>query len=105
MTDARPTAAYWEAGAASNKDEEPPPEELENLSDDEAGGQGQRHRGEEGRMGKPSSKQKSGLYAMKGPKDAFAATGLPHSRPTRKAGSRSRMASATSRWAPRKSAD
>ncbi|MCB9754961.1 MAG: hypothetical protein H6713_33915, partial [Myxococcales bacterium] len=38
MTDARPTAAYWEAGAASNKDEEPPPEELENLSDDEAGG-------------------------------------------------------------------
>lgn len=37
---------------------------------DEAGGQGYRHKGEEGKMGKPSSKQKSGLYAMKGPKDA-----------------------------------
>ncbi len=47
--------------------EEPPPEE----SYDEAGGQGQRHKGEEGRMGKPSSKQKSGLYAMKGPANAI----------------------------------
>jgi secreted protein with Ig-like and vWFA domain len=30
----------------------------------------QRHRGEEGTMGKPTSKNKAGLYAMKGPKDA-----------------------------------
>ncbi|MCA9692083.1 MAG: hypothetical protein KC636_20945, partial [Myxococcales bacterium] len=28
-----------------------------------------RHSGEEGKMGKPSSRQKSGLYAMKGPRD------------------------------------
>ena len=32
---------------------------------------GQRHKGEEGKMGKPTSKQKSGLYAMKGPKNAI----------------------------------
>jgi hypothetical protein len=51
------------------KEEEPPPEET-NVSDDEAGGTGQRHKGEEGKMGKPSSKSKSGLYAMKGPKNA-----------------------------------
>lgn len=51
------------------KEEEPPPEETE-VSDDEAGGTGQRHKGEEGKMGKPSSKSKSGLYAMKGPKNA-----------------------------------
>lgn len=50
-------------------EEEPPPADLENT-DDEAGGRGQRHRGEEGRMGRPTSKMKSGLYAMKGPKDA-----------------------------------
>ena len=52
-----------------NKEEEPP-EQEEELSDDEAGGTGQRHKGEEGKMGKPSSKSKSGLYAMKGPKNA-----------------------------------
>lgn len=50
-------------------EEEPPPEQ-EN-SDDEAGGTGKRHKGEEGKMGKPTSKNKSGLYAMKGPKDAI----------------------------------
>ncbi|MCX4247302.1 vWA domain-containing protein [Paraliomyxa miuraensis] len=38
--------------------------------DEEAGGQGQRHKGEEGKMGKPTSRQKSGLYAMKGPAHA-----------------------------------
>ncbi len=38
---------------------------------DEAGGQGQRHKGEEGKMGKPSSRQKSGFYAMKGPANAI----------------------------------
>ncbi len=52
------------------KEEEPPPEEEED-SDEEAGGTGQRHKGAEGKMGKPSSKSKSGLYAMKGPKDAI----------------------------------
>lgn len=31
------------------------------------------HRGEEGKMGKPTSKAKAGLYAMKGPKDAAPA--------------------------------
>ncbi len=30
-----------------------------------------RHKGEEGKMGKPSSKNKSGLYAMRGPKDGL----------------------------------
>jgi TonB family protein len=52
------------------KEEEPPPEEQED-SDEKAGGDGQRHKGEEGKMGKPTSKSKSGLYAMKGPKDAM----------------------------------
>ena len=52
------------------EEEPPPPEDMEN-SDDEAGGTGQRHKGEEGKMGKPTSKSKSGLYAMKGPKDAI----------------------------------
>jgi TonB family protein len=48
--------------------EEPPPEQ--DNSDDEAGGEGTRHTGEDGKMGKPTSKNKAGLYAMKGPKDA-----------------------------------
>ena len=52
-------------------EEEPPPEEEVADSDDKAGGDGQRHKGEEGKMGKPTSKSKSGLYAMKGPKDAI----------------------------------
>ena len=50
--------------------EEEPPMDLEN-SDESAASVGQRHKGEEGRMGKPTSKSKSGLYAMKGPKDAI----------------------------------
>jgi TonB family protein len=53
------------------KEEEPPPEQTENADNEEAGGTGQRHKGEEGKMGKPSSKNASGLYAMKGPKDAM----------------------------------
>ena len=44
--------------------------EAYDVSDDEAGGLGTRHKGEEGKMGKPSSKSKTGLYAMKGPKNA-----------------------------------
>jgi Ca-activated chloride channel family protein len=38
--------------------------------DDREGGHATRHKGEEGKMGKPSSKSKSGLYAMKGPSNA-----------------------------------
>lgn len=37
-------------------------------TDDEAGGIGVRHKGEEGRMGRPTSKAKRGQYAMKGPR-------------------------------------
>lgn len=37
----------------------------------EAGGVGERHAGEEGKMGKPTSKAKTGLYGMRGPKDAI----------------------------------
>ena len=33
------------------------------------------HKGEEGKMGKPSSKSKSGIYAMKGPKNAIPQMG------------------------------
>jgi Ca-activated chloride channel family protein len=51
-------------------EEEPPPMDEEN-SDEEAAGTGQRHKGEEGKMGRPTAKMKSGLYAMKGPKDAI----------------------------------
>ncbi|MBK9758363.1 MAG: AgmX/PglI C-terminal domain-containing protein [Nannocystis sp.] len=50
---------------------EPAPLAPEANTDEEAGGTGQRHKGEEGKMGKPSSESKSGLYAMKGPKDAI----------------------------------
>ncbi|HEY0137714.1 MAG TPA: von Willebrand factor type A domain-containing protein, partial [Nannocystis sp.] len=52
------------------EDEEPPSEDQENT-DEDAAGAGQRHRGEEGKMGRPTSKMKSGLYAMKGPRDAI----------------------------------
>src|SRR5690606_7872036 len=36
------------------KEEEPPPEEEVDDSDEKAGGDGQRHKGEEGKMGKPT---------------------------------------------------
>lgn len=55
-------------GSLSAEAPPPPPEEWE--MDAEEGGTGQRHKGEEGKMGKPTSRTKSGLYAMKGPKDA-----------------------------------
>jgi secreted protein with Ig-like and vWFA domain len=48
--------------------EEAPPEEL---GLDEAGGQGQRHKGEEGKMGRPTAKMKAGLYAMSGPRSVI----------------------------------
>jgi hypothetical protein len=52
------------------EEEEPPPEDQ--INTDEVREHGQRHRGEEGKMGRPTSRSKSGLYAMKGPKDAIA---------------------------------
>jgi len=64
------TNRFLRAIAKPDVIEEEPPVDLEN-SDDEAAGTGQRHKGEEGKMGKPTSKNKSGLYAMKGPKDAI----------------------------------
>ena len=45
------------------------PEWLKKKSEDEAGGKGKRHKGEEGKMGKKTSKNKAGLYALKGPAD------------------------------------
>ena len=59
-----------DALAISDGDEEAPPPSDEEDSDEEAGS-GTRHKGEEGKMGKPTSRSKSGLYAMKGPKDAI----------------------------------
>jgi TonB family protein len=49
--------------------EEQIPEWLKKKSDDEAGGKGKRHKGEEGKMGKKTSKNKAGLYGLKGPPD------------------------------------
>ncbi len=48
-------------------EEEPPPED--DGEDDD--GDIARYKGEEGHMGKPTAKNKKGLYAMKGPKDAI----------------------------------
>jgi hypothetical protein len=39
-------------------------------TEDSAGGQGQRHTGDEGKAGKPTAKQNAGLHATKGPRDA-----------------------------------
>jgi Ca-activated chloride channel family protein len=66
-------------GAFLNADRlelEAPELELEKVAtksdeqSDQAGGHGSRHKGEEGQMGKPTAKQKSGAYAMKGPSNA-----------------------------------
>ncbi|MEM6993965.1 MAG: VWA domain-containing protein [Myxococcota bacterium] len=46
------------------------PPAAEAGESDEAGGRGQRHAGEEGVMGRPTSRSRSGLYAMKGPREA-----------------------------------
>lgn len=51
-------------------DEDPVPEEVATDSKLEAGGSGKRHAGDEGAMGKPTSKQRNRAYSMKGPKDA-----------------------------------
>jgi Ca-activated chloride channel family protein len=47
----------------------PPP--TQESSDEEAEDSGVRHKREEAWMGKPTSKHKSGLYALKSPKDAI----------------------------------
>lgn len=49
--------------------EEQIPDWLKKKGPDEAGGKGKRHKGEEGKMGKKESKNKTGLYGLKGPKD------------------------------------
>src|SRR5262245_50626400 len=64
-----------EVAESEIEEEAPPPEQEVELVfhgriDEFVGGNGQRHKGEEGKMGKPSSKSKSGLYSMKGPKNA-----------------------------------
>ncbi len=50
------------------------PEEIvevtEERSDEESGGEGTRHAGAEGKMGDPKTNKQSGLYKMKGPRDA-----------------------------------
>ena len=51
------------------EEKEEVPEWLKKKSDDDAGGKGKRHKGEEGKMGKQESKNKAGLYALKGPQD------------------------------------
>jgi hypothetical protein len=45
------------------------PEWLKKKTQDDAGGKGKRHKDEEGKMGKKQSKNKAGLYALKGPQD------------------------------------
>ncbi len=47
-------------------------QEAWEVTDEEAGGTGQRHKGEEGKMTKPKSKSKSGAYAMKDMKETKA---------------------------------
>jgi TonB family protein len=49
--------------------EEEVPEWLKKKGPDKAGGKGQKHKGEEGKMGKKTSKKKTGLYGLKGPKN------------------------------------
>ncbi len=45
------------------------PEWLKKKGPDEQGGKGQKHKGDEGKMGEKKSKKKTGLYGLKGPKD------------------------------------
>ncbi len=42
---------------------------LDKTRPDDPGGRGKRHAGDEGVMGKPTAKNKQGLYAIRGPKD------------------------------------
>jgi|GEM_PF-2311568 len=58
--------------AVVDEDEEMTDEEAMPETESRSEVDGSRHRGEEGKMGRPTSKSKSGLYAMKGPKDGSA---------------------------------
>ena len=49
--------------------EEEIPEWLKSNKNDDQGGKGKRHKDDEGKMGKESSKNKQGLYGLKGPQD------------------------------------
>jgi TonB family protein len=49
--------------------EEEMPAWLKKRGPEDPGGKGQRHKGDEGKMGKKTSKNKEGIYAIKGPKD------------------------------------
>ena len=49
--------------------EEELPAWLKKPGPEDPGGKGQRHKGDEGKMGKKTSKNKEGLYAIKGPRD------------------------------------
>ncbi|WP_052551041.1 vWA domain-containing protein [Enhygromyxa salina] len=61
-----------EPSASSRAEVElPPEEEVEEEADEYASADGVRHKGEEGKMGKPTSKSGSGMYAMKGPNDVL----------------------------------
>lgn len=61
-------------GYMNQPDEEPEEPEVVQTDateiPDDPGGEGTRHKGEEGKMGKKTSPNKSGIYAMKGPKTA-----------------------------------
>ena len=49
--------------------EEEIPEFLQNAGKGKQGGKGKAHKGDTGKMGKDTSKNKKGLYALRGPKD------------------------------------
>jgi pSer/pThr/pTyr-binding forkhead associated (FHA) protein len=51
------------------KKEDPTPDWLKKDKKDDAGGKGKKHAGDEGKMGKKTSKSPTGLYQMKGPAD------------------------------------
>ncbi len=50
-------------------EEEEEPEWLQNADDDNEGGQGKRHKDEEGQMGKEESKKTTNKYGIEGPED------------------------------------
>ncbi|MCS6797687.1 MAG: TonB family protein [Myxococcota bacterium] len=49
--------------------EEETPEFLQNQQNDDEGGKGKRHKGEEGQMGKKEAKKTNNRYAIEGPED------------------------------------
>ncbi|MBK8481747.1 MAG: TonB family protein [Proteobacteria bacterium] len=55
--------------APERKDEDLPEWLKAKKGPQDAGGKGQRHKGDEGKMGSKTSKNRRGLYGLKGPKD------------------------------------